>query len=75
MLRVVAAARAHHAAVALWMLQRKRVGMVQLRQYRRRLWVRVLAQAGPPVMGENLGVRGVRGVRGRDIFLQGTCIS
>lgn len=51
MLRAVAAARAHHAAVvALRMLQRKRVGMVQLR-----LWVRVLAHTGLPVMGENLG--------------------
>lgn len=64
MLRVVAAARAHHAAVALWMLQRKRVGMVQLR-----LWVRVLGHTGLPVMGENLGVRGVR------LLLQGTCVS
>lgn len=54
-LRVVAAARAHHAAVALRMLQGKRVGMVQLR-----LRVRVLGHTGPPVMGENLGVRGVR---------------
>lgn len=55
MLRVVAAAWAHHAAVALRMLQGKRVGMVHLR-----LWVRVLGHTGPPVMGENLGVRGVR---------------
>lgn len=50
MLRAVAAARAHHAAVvALRMLQGKRVGMVQLR-----LGVRVLAHTGLPVMGENL---------------------
>lgn len=55
MLRVVAAARAHHAAVALWMLQRKRVGMVQLW-----LWGRVLGHTGLPVMGENLGGRAVR---------------
>lgn len=55
MLRAVAAARAHHAAVALWMLQGKRVGMVQLG-----LWVRVLGHTGLPVMGENLGVRGGR---------------
>lgn len=64
MLCVVAAARAHHAAVALWMLQRKHVGMVQLR-----LWVCVLGHTGLPVMGENLGVRGVR----RWDLLQGTC--
>lgn len=64
MLRAVAAARAHHAAVvALRMLQGKRVGMVQLR-----LGVRVLAHTGLPVMGENLVGGGEAGDAGTFFF-------